>query len=101
MDKCHVIHINKEAALEEAVQVQGITLYVTGMGCINCANRVHNRLIDHPGVVKAEVSHETSEAEVTYIPTKVSVSELIAMVAEAGDHRHTYNAVYFEIGDTR
>lgn len=68
------------------------------MGCINCANRVHNGLIDHPGVVKAEVNHVTGEAEVTYIPTKASVPQLIAMVAGAGDHRHTYGAAYFGDG---
>ncbi len=97
-DKCHVIFFNKEAFLKAAEHPQTVTLSVSGMGCVNCANRVHNRLIDHPGVVKAEVSHVTATTQVTYIPTKVSVSHLIEMVAEAGDKRHTYNAVVFELG---
>jgi copper chaperone CopZ len=97
-DKCHVISFNKEVVVEGNEPTQAITLQVTGMGCVNCANRVHNSLIDHPGVVKAEVSHVTANAEITYIPTKVSVPQLIRMVAEAGDYRHTYRAVPFEAG---
>ena len=99
-DKCHVILFTKEVVLEEAEQIQAITLDVTGMGCINCAIRVHNGLIDHPGVVKADVSHVTGKAEVIYIPAKVSAPQLIGMVAEAGDHRHTYGAALFEAGGT-
>ena len=86
-DKCHVILFNKEVVLEESEQVQAITLQVTGMGCIHCANRVHNSLIDHPGIVRAEVSHMTGKAEVIYIPNKVDVSHLIGMVAEPDDGR--------------
>ena len=97
-DKCHVILFNKEVVLEEADQVKRITLDITGMGCIHCANRVHNSLIDHPGIVRAEVSHMTGKAEVIYIPTKVDVSHLIGMVAEAGDNRHTYRAMPFAVG---
>ncbi len=97
-DKCHVTFFNKEVVLEKDEQARVITLLVTGMGCMNCANRVHNSLIDHPGVVTAEVSHVTGNAEVTYIPAKVDVSHLIGMVAEASDSRHTYKGGLFEIG---
>jgi copper chaperone CopZ len=97
-DKCHVIFFNKEVVLLEHEQTQAITLFVAGMGCINCANRVHNSLIDHPAVVKAEVSHETGKAEVTYIPTKIGVAQLFGLVARAGDDRHMYRAVAFEAG---
>ena len=95
-DKCHVILFNKEVVLEEADQVQAITLDVTGMGCIHCANRVHNSLIDHPGTVSAQISHMTGKAEVTYIPMKADVSHLIGIVAEASDNRHTYKAMLVE-----
>ena len=99
-DKCHVTHFTKEVVLETNVQTKAVTLYVTGMDCINCANRVHNGLIDHPGVIAAEVSHVTGKAEVTYIPAKVGVPELMSMVTQAADHRHTYRAVgcVFEAG---
>lgn len=95
-DKCHIIPFTKEAVLEETEYIQVITLLVSGMGCINCAHRVHNSLIDHPGVVRADVSHVSGRAEVTYIPAKVDVLELIGMVAQVGDYRHTYRAALFE-----
>ncbi len=100
-DKCHVILFNKEVALKETEQTQAITMNVTGMGCINCANRIHNGLIDHPGVIAAEVSQVTGKADVTYIPDRVTVSQLISMVAGAGDYRHTYRAVLGEAGGGR
>lgn len=92
-EKCHVIPIIKEVVLEDAEHTQAITLVVSGMGCINCAHRVHNSLIDHPGVVKAKVSHVTAIAEVTYLPTKISLPQLIDRVSAAGDSRHTYRVV--------
>ena len=76
------------------------TIKILGPGCTNCANRVHNGLIDHPGVVRAEVSHVTGKADVTYLPAKVSVPQLITMVAQAGDHRHIYRAALVETGGT-
>lgn len=97
-DKCHVILFDKEVVLEETDQVQAITLQITGMGCIHCANRVHNSLVDHLGVVKAAVSHMTGAAEVIYISAKVDVPRLINIVAEAGDIRHTYKATLFQEG---
>ena len=101
MDRqCHVIRFSKEVVLGEAEQIQAITLNVTGMGCVNCATRVHNSLIDHPGVVTAEFSHVTGKAQVTYVPAKVTVSQLIGMVAQAGDHWHTYRAALFEARGT-
>ena len=97
-DKCHVIPFNKEVIVEGNEQTQAITLFVSGMGCVNCANRVHNILIDHLGVLTADVSHVIGTAKVTYIPTKISVPKLIDLVAEAGDHRHIYRVVRSEAG---
>lgn len=95
-DNCHVTRFNKDIVLQPNEQVETITLEVTGMGCPHCANRVHNRLIDHPGVVEAEVDHETGKAEVAYLPAKINVSQLIGLVAEAGDNHHTYQAALFD-----
>ena len=95
-DNCHVTRLNKQVILEANAEVETITLHVTGMGCPNCANRVHNRLIDHPGVVEAEVDHETGKAEVAYLPAKINISQLISLVAKAGDNHHTYQAALFD-----
>lgn len=95
-DKCHVTRTNKEIIVDGTEDTQAATLYVTGMGCVNCASRVYNSLIAHPGVIKAEVSHVTAQADVTYLPTKVDVSRLIGLVEAAGDNRHAYWAVSFD-----
>ena len=92
-DNCHVTRFNKEVILDAGEQVETITFFITGMGCPNCANRVHNRLIDRPGVVKAEVRHEIGTAEVTYLPAKISAPQLVDLVAEASDERHIYRGV--------
>jgi copper chaperone CopZ len=97
-DKCQVPHFTKDIVLEATDQTETITLSVKGMGCINCANRAHNGLIDHPGVVAAAVSQLTETADVTFIPAKVSVPQLIAMVARAGDQRHMYRTTLVETG---
>lgn len=89
-DKCQVVRTSKEVIVDETVETQVATLYITGMGCVNCANRVYNSLIAHPGVVKAEVSHVNAQADVTYIPAKVDVSLLLNLVEAAGDNRHSY-----------
>jgi copper chaperone CopZ len=92
-DKCHVPLFVKNVSVEPAQPFEVITLYVTGMGCVNCANRVHNRLIDHPAVIEANVNHTTGEAVVTFLPEQIIISDLIVLVAEAGDYRHTYRAM--------
>ena len=97
-DKCHVTRFDKTIIVEGNEQTQAITLYIAGMGCVNCANRVHNGLIDHLGVLKAEVSHVIGTAEVTYLPTQISLPQLIDLVAASGDHRHTYRVVHSEAG---
>jgi copper chaperone CopZ len=99
-NECHVIPFNKEASLDDINQGQLIILQVTGMGCIHCAARVHNSLIDHPGVIQANVSHETGCADIIYLPVKVSVKQLIERVTDASDGRHIYRATVFEAGGT-
>jgi copper chaperone CopZ len=92
-DKCHVPLFVKNVSVEPPKDLEVITLHVTGMGCVNCANRVHNRLIDHPAVVEAVVNHTTGEAVVTFLPGQITVSALLILVAESGDYRHTYRAM--------
>jgi copper chaperone CopZ len=94
MDKnCHVDYLDKERISDNAEEATTIALIVLGMGCINCANRVHNKLISHPAVLEAEVSHVTGTAEISYIPSQVTLEGLVALVADAGDERHRYTAL--------
>lgn len=92
-EHCHVEYINKDHIPDNTEEKETLVLTVLGMGCINCANRVHNKLISHSAVLEAEVSHITATAEICYIPSRVNLAELIALVADAGDERHRYLAL--------
>ena len=92
-ENCQVDRINKDAGIESNEALETISLKVMGMGCVNCSNRVHNKLIGHRGVIRAEVSHVLGEAEIAYLPSQVTIPELMALVAKAGDGRHRYMAL--------
>jgi copper chaperone len=78
------------AELQNARQV---TLAVSGMGCPNCANRVHNQLISLEGVYGVDVYLHMALAVVIFDQNKISPSQLINAVTEAGnDGRHEYRA---------
>lgn len=92
--KCRVDPIEKglePGALDSADYVQ---LGVSGMGCINCANRVRNALLLAPGVLAAEIDLPSGLATVAFDARKVDLAEMIAAVARAGHGtRHVYRAV--------
>lgn len=49
---------------------QELTIYLQGMTCQLCANRVEKCLLGQPGVEKAQVDFGSRKAEVTYDPEK-------------------------------
>ena len=92
-ENCHVEPIKKEASADEFENAETILLAVTGMGCINCANRVRNSLLSQNGVVDAYVDHITGMAGVAFNPELTSVEMLLSAVVSAGnDGRHKYGA---------
>lgn len=92
-DNCHVEPITKKPGLDEIQNVQIAILNVWGMGCPNCANRVHNSLISLKGVIDARVDHNLGKAQVAYNPTLATSDDLVSAVARAGgDGRHEYGA---------
>jgi len=97
MDKhCHVDIVQKNATGKELVNVKKVVLSVQGMGCPNCAARVHNSLIVLNGVINADVDHNRGEAEVEFNPDMVSIPAFIDAVADAGnDGRHKYTVTSF------
>ncbi len=60
------------------------TLSVEGMHCNHCKAKVESALKSVKGVKKAEADLASGDVFVTYIPTKVSVSELADAVNAAG-----------------
>ncbi len=92
-EKCHVEPIEKEAAPEERAQAADAELFIWGMGCINCANRIRNSLLSERGVITAQVDHLSAKAYVKYNPTLLPADALLLAVARAGnDGRHNYRA---------
>ncbi len=92
-ENCHVEPVEKpvdKTALENA---QAVFLAVSGMGCRNCATRVHNGLISLEGVLLADVQLEMGMAAAAYDPQRVTPEDLVQAVAAAGnDGRHHYAA---------
>jgi Cd2+/Zn2+-exporting ATPase len=98
-ETCHVDSIEKTPSAEEREAVQTILLAIRGMGCPNCAARVHNSLLSLNGVVDAHVDHTTGMAEVDFNPNLTSLPALVNAVAQAGgDGRHAYTAWAYEEG---
>ena len=92
-ESCHVDSIEKTATVEEQENTATALLVVSGMGCPNCAARVHNGLLSVAGVVEVQVLLEAGMAEVTYNPDLTNVPALIDAVAQAGnDGHHHYRA---------
>lgn len=92
--KCRVGPMAKDlepGALDSADYAQ---LGVSGMGCVNCANRVRNALLLAPGVLAVEIDLSRGLATVAFDTRKVDLAEMIAAVARAGEGtRHVYRAV--------
>ena len=62
-----------------------IELPITGMHCVNCAATVEKALNKvQPGVVTASVNFATEKAQIAYIPSQVTPTDLIAAIEGAG-----------------
>ena len=91
---CHVTPITKLISLEEQETTTEISLTIVGMGCPNCAMRVHNGLFALKGVIMAQVNHVTASADVVFNPNLLTIFDLVDAVANAGnDGRHHYQVV--------
>ncbi len=61
-----------------------ITLSISGMHCGHCMKRVSDTLNGLKGVKKATVSLENGTADVEYIPSKITVNEMISAIKAIG-----------------
>jgi copper chaperone CopZ len=93
-ENCYVEPIYKNVPSTEQLQnAQQLTLAVSGMGCPNCATRVHNKLVSLEGVYGVDVYLHMALAVVIFDKDKLSPSQLITAVSQAGnDGRHDYRA---------
>ncbi|MDS0281675.1 heavy metal translocating P-type ATPase [Haloarcula onubensis] len=66
------------------VDTETTTIGITDMSCANCAETNTEALVGVEGVVSADVNYATDEAQVTYLPSVASLSDLYDAIEDAG-----------------
>ncbi|RME80217.1 MAG: heavy-metal-associated domain-containing protein [Caldilineae bacterium] len=90
---CYVPPLEKQVDASDITHAYSAFLVVRGMGCPNCARRVHNSLLQLDGVYAVEIDLERALAHVLFNPSRTPVGALATAVAAAGnDGRHHYSA---------
>ena len=67
-------------------KTQQIELVVRGMSCGHCEMRVRKALMEVPGVLDAEASHEREQAVVTVDPKQAVAPEALAAAVQAAGY---------------
>ena len=91
---CHVDPVERRVTESERREARALHLSVAGMGCVNCANRVRNALMQVGDVVDVEVDVIAGLATVWHRAGRVRTEALVDAVADAGRmSHHRYLAV--------
>ena len=94
LSECHVTPISTEVDFLDLESTYTVRLALSGLGCVNCANRIRNALLSCPAVVDAEVDLAAAQADVWYIPDQIGPLGLTRVVSGAGTGTHRrYRAV--------
>jgi mercuric ion transport protein len=64
--------------------LQTAELKITGMDCAVCSGVIQRKLLETPGVVKAEVRYPAGSATVQFNSSQTTTSKLIAVVNDTG-----------------
>lgn len=64
--------------------LEAAELKIAGMDCEVCAGVIRRKLLETPGVVKAEVRYPAGSATVQFDPAQTNTEKLIAVVRDAG-----------------
>jgi sulfite exporter TauE/SafE/copper chaperone CopZ len=76
--------MNMETKAEDAAVQKELVLFIGGMTCASCQNRIEKKLRSAAGVQSAEVSYRTGRAAVTYNPECIALEGIRALVEELG-----------------
>ena len=60
------------------------TIYITGMTCINCQNRIKQKLKKLSGIKGASVDYVSGTAKVTYNDTEITLNEIYPAIESEG-----------------
>lgn len=98
--ECHVEAVTRHVSESERRRARTVHLAVAGMGCVNCANRVRNALLETRGVLDVDVDHIAGLATVWCRGTEAPTAKLTEAVAECGRRsHHRYLAVLLRSRD--
>ncbi|NIS81090.1 MAG: heavy metal translocating P-type ATPase [Anaerolineales bacterium] len=67
-----------------SVDLEQVTLPISGMTCASCVSTIEGALQEIPGVLEATVNLATEKASITYVPTIASLQDFKRAVAEVG-----------------
>lgn len=59
-------------------------LYIGGMTCVNCQNKIEKALKKTPGVESAKISYQKGTADIAFDPDWVTLEELQTVIRDAG-----------------
>ena len=86
-------------SINATLQITGLTwrtmnqithhVAISGMTCGGCSGRVTNVLANTPGVIQAEISHE-SNSGVIVSTDEISIQEIIEIVNKTGFEANEY-----------
>lgn len=72
------------AGTTSSATLQTAELKITGMDCPVCSGLIQRKLLETPGVVKAEVRYPAGSATVQFNPSQTDTGKLIAVVKDTG-----------------
>lgn len=66
------------------VALENSELKITGMDCEVCASVIQRKLLESPGVAKAQVEYRAGHARIQFDPSQTSPEKLVAVVNSTG-----------------
>jgi len=79
-----LVGISKAAAPSGTAALHTAELKIAGMDCEVCAGVIQRKLLESPGVVRAEVRYPAGSATVEFDPSQMNTEKLIAVVNSTG-----------------
>ncbi len=61
---------------------RNILLYIGGMTCVNCQNKIEKALSQTDGVIRANVSYNNGTADIVYDEEKISLQDITAVIED-------------------
>lgn len=61
-----------------------VKVYIEGMTCINCQNKIEKELRKRPGIEKVSVSYENGIADISYDENEISLAQMIQLIDDLG-----------------